>query len=127
MPANAASIEYSWYRSTDGGNNYDYIDNSNNKTYTTSPVTKANNGYLYFCNVEYPYPNPANPDTNFYFVLASSEDAALTVIDAPASGSEDIPNTGDSPLGYICAGVAVLAFAAFAVVTHLYRRKRTEV
>lgn len=120
IPSNATPISFQWYRSTDGGDNFYIINHANGKSYTTDPVTAANNGDLYICDILYEYTDPTLSSNDGPVVLDSTDLVLLTVIDPKTA---DVPETGDESAPLLWAGLIVLSLAGLAAGAVSRRKK----
>ncbi len=103
VEATGFDLAYNWQQSTDGGTLWQGITGVEGSSYTTSPVKKANDGYLYRVTVKDGY-----GDTE------TSRSALLTVTSAP--------DTGDGSRPWLYGGAAALLTALAALL--LRRRKK---
>ena len=122
VEARDVTVGYQWRKSTDGGNTFKVIEGANDTSYTTSPTTLANDGYVYDCIVFEPriiaLSNnlPSLTDADIAAMTEGtdylcSERATLFVKEAgaePEPEEPEVPPTGDSPLLYAAVGAAVL-------------------
>ena len=122
VEARDVTVGYQWRKSTDGGNTFKVIEGANDTSYTTSPTTLANDGYVYDCIVFEPriiaLSNnlPSLTDADIAAMTAGtdylcSKRATLFVKEAgaePEPEEPEVPPTGDSPLLYAAVGAAVL-------------------
>lgn len=89
---------YQWWINRNDGNGWTEIVGATGSSYTTSPVTMANNGYRYYCVVS------GAPRTT----PATSPTFTLNVSDPPM-----IPETGDASMPLLWAGLLLLAAGLF--------------
>ena len=122
VEARDVTVGYQWRKSTDGGNTFKVIEGANDTSYTTSPTTLANDGYVYDCIVFEPriialsnnLPSLTDADIEAMTEETDylrSERATLFVKEAgaePEPEEPEVPPTGDSPLLYAAVGAAVL-------------------
>lgn len=98
---------YQWQINRNDGNDFVPISGATGASYTTAPVTLANNGYQYYC-------------------VATSNGGSITspVFTLNVTEPMDVPATGDSSTPILWLGILLLAGAILTVNTALYRGKR---
>lgn len=98
----ADKLYYQWQRSTDGGKTWEDIKDATAASYTTSATKLGNDGYLYRCAVAAEENAAADGRT-------VSAAASLAVKEKAGEEEPEVPPTGDSPLLYLCIGIAAFS------------------
>ena len=101
-----SSTSCQWYKSTDGGRNFLPIPGATSASYTTSPVTMANDGYQYYC-----------------VVTGNGGSVRSPIFTLNVIGRPEVPDTGGSMPG-LWIGLALMAGAVLTANTALHCRKR---